>query len=154
MTIFHCLAIIFMAMGATAGFEFGRARYGTTGAVLCSVAGAITGFVVGSLPGTLGVWWVRRSYRRMSLEQLHAEMSGPVWTCRHMILTELVRRSADVGRHWKRTRDMLVSANPQERIHGLACLRLGFREEARRLGTFDAMAPREEFVSRLEEAGL
>jgi len=136
-TIFDVVAVGVFLAAVISGARVGYGVAGVTGGIGGALVGAFAGFAIGRLPFLIAFRWARRRFRRQSTDDLRSDLASKYYIV-HLILGELMRRGEDISGDLPVLLGLLSSDASDKRDFGLAGLRLGFPELAKRIRDYDA----------------
>jgi len=143
------VALGFLIVGGQTGFQ----HFGILGALVGAVLGWVVGYQIGRIPIVILKWLVVLYLRRMTTEELRANLRRPERLVNHHVFAELIRRGKDISQDLEVVLLMLV-AGYNKRIYGIKILRRYFPDLAEKLPEYDPLDSLDTCKKKVLEAGL
>lgn len=144
------VALGFLFVGGQTGFQ----HFGILGALVGAVLGGVVGYQIGRIAIVILKWLVVLYLRRMTTEELRAELRRPEREVNHHAFAELVRRGEDISQDLEVVLPMLVAGYNVKRIYGIKILRRFFPDLAEKLPEYDPLDSLDTCKKKVLEAGL
>jgi hypothetical protein len=130
-TLFHLIRLIAIVAGVSYGWTYGNRLLGIAGAVVGVPLGFILGNIVGWIPERLALKSSVAKLRRLSEEELRAQIRNPACCIPNLFLLELNSRGLSIDEHVIDVMYMMRSDDAARRGFGWAALTSAFPELAK-----------------------
>ena len=143
-TLFELIRLLAMVGCAIAFAILAGRDFGISGCVAGATAGLFFGAVVGQLPLTLALYWMSRRFRRMTDDELLAELHDANCLTPNLHLLELKRRGKEIQRELPYIYLLLASTDMRKRTMGWAALTSVFPELVSSIRGYNPTDPTDE----------
>ena len=149
-TLFHLLPLCGAGVGLAHLAQQGNERFGTTGAIIGGVIGALLGYFAGGIPWMLSSFFYRRCLKRSSTEELKRKVHKETHVA-HLLIAELAVRGENVDDFFPDIIDMLRSEAADIRMNGIRNLQIWFPKMSDRFEQLDFREGSREFQMAVNE---